>query len=117
MIGISDGYTIGKALFEKAAKHYSKWSVEQARGSIEKANAAYKNPYLTKYLHWKYPGKKLLEFAGQEYPVAIFEPAESQVRTPESVLLSPLLRHPPEDEKAPILGSAKYRAIRPCSFS
>lgn len=114
MVGLGEasaGYTLAKPLLKAGIKPYRNWTKTKAKKAMAKAQAGYQNPFLAEYLNWKYPDKTLLKFAGHEYPVAIFEPAESQFLKPESVLLRPLLRSG-QLEEALLPGSAKYRALR-----
>jgi hypothetical protein len=108
--GAGVSYELGKMLFQKASELYASYKGERARSLMQKAQAAYKNPFLVPFLGWKYPDKKLLSVAGHDYPIAVFPANETQLLAPESVLGRPILRtRQPDDRLLP--GSAKYRAL------
>jgi hypothetical protein len=107
---LSTGYELGKSLLKKATEVYSRYSIAKAQQLMQRAQQAYRNPYLASYLRWKYPQTTLLSAAGQTYPVAVYPAPAEQRAHPESVLKRPLIRWRQRDDNL-LPQSAKYRAL------
>ncbi len=102
-------YELGKILLSKAKDCWKGRTQDQYINALRKAQEAFRDERILRFLEWKYQGEQILERCGYRYPVAIYQAPEIQKGIVDSVLGSLHRYIPPDDDF--IVWDAKYRSL------
>ena len=103
-------YTEIERLVSLAQKYWEKFTYERKTQRFNKAHESFKNPFLSRFLSWKYSHHNVLNVSGTIYPVVVFPTPKYQERDLESILSKALHRSVHDPEKFVVV-DPHFRAL------